>query len=42
MNDIYQEKAKKYKYKYLELKRLKRSIELEGGFLPTFIFMKDG
>ena len=32
MNDIYQEKAKKYKYKYLELKRLKRSIELEGGF----------
>jgi hypothetical protein len=32
MNDIYQEKAKKYKYKYLELKRLKRSIELEGGY----------
>jgi len=29
MNDIYEQKAKKYKYKYLELKR---SIELEGGW----------
>ena len=33
MNDIYEQKAKKYKYKYLKLKRLKREIEYigEGG-----------
>ena len=32
MNDIYEQKAKKYKYKYLKLKRLKREIEYIGGY----------
>jgi hypothetical protein len=35
MNNIYEQKAKKYKYKYLKLKRLKNELEyigeLEGG-----------
>jgi hypothetical protein len=30
MNDIYEQKAKKYKYKYLKLKRLKRELEYTG------------
>ena len=34
MNDIYEQKAKKYKYKYLKLKRLKREIEYIGGWYP--------
>ena len=34
MNDIYEQKAKKYKYKYLKLKRLKREIEYIGGWFP--------
>jgi hypothetical protein len=33
MNDIYEQKARKYKYKYLKLKRLKKELEYtaEGG-----------
>ena len=34
MNDIYEQKAKKYKYKYLKLKKLKREIEYIGGWFP--------
>ena len=34
MNDIYEQKANKYKYKYLKLKRLKREIEYIGGWYP--------
>ena len=40
MNDIYEQKAKKYKYKYLKLKKLKREIEYigEGGHIGHDIF----
>jgi hypothetical protein len=41
MNDIYEHKANKYKYKYLELKR---EIEYFGGFkwkIPEFLMSRD-